>query len=121
MNLKGMQLVWITVSDIHQAVKFYTETLGFELREFHEEFGWAELSGKEGARLGLSQFNAEFGYKPGTNAVVTITVDDIDKARNELIQKEVLLIDDIMEVEGHVKLQTFKDSDGNIFQLCQLL
>ena len=121
MNFKGLQLVWITVSNIQQAVKFYTETVGFELREFNEEFGWAELSGKEGARLGLSQFNAEFGYKPGSNAVVTITVDDIEKARAELMEKQVNLIDEVMEVEGQVKLQTFSDSDGNLFQLCQLL
>ena len=121
MDLKGIQLAWITVSNIQEAIKFYTETLGFQLKEFHEEFGWAELSGPEGAILGLGQFNAEFGYKPGSNAVISLTVPDIEKARQELAQKNVHLIDDIMEVKGHVKLQTLKDADGNMFQLCQLL
>ncbi|SPJ31614.1 unnamed protein product [Candidatus Protochlamydia amoebophila UWE25] len=121
MNPIGMQLAWITVSNINSAIKFYTEIMGFELREFNEHFGWAELSGKEGARLGLAQANADFGYKPGTNAIVTITVDNIEKAREELEHKQVNLIDGIIEIPGEVKLQTFTDVDGNIFQLCQRL
>lgn len=120
-NLKGMQLAWITVSNIQQSIKFYTEVVGLKLDEFNEEFGWAELSGKEGARLGLAQFNPDFGYKPGSNAILTFTVDDIEKAGAEFLQKHVKPVDEIMEIAGHVKIQTFTDADGNTFQLCQLL
>jgi predicted enzyme related to lactoylglutathione lyase len=117
----GMHLSWIIVSDINSAVKFCTEIMGLELCEFNENFGWAEFSGKDGARLGVAQVNAQLDQKAGSNAVVTITVNDIEKAREELLLKKVRLIDGIIEVPGEVKMQTFKDADGNTFQLCQML
>lgn len=117
----GMQLAWITVADIKKAIKFYTEVLGFELHEFNEEFGWAELSGKEGSRLGLAQECPEHGNKAGTNAVITVTVKDIAQAINELNDNKVKLVGEVMEIPGQVKLQTFTDQDGNAFQLCELL
>ena len=117
----GMELAWITVSDIKQAIDFYTKTIGFKLEEFNEHYGWAELSGKTGARLGLAQQSKEFGSKAGMNAVVTITVDDIEQARQALKKDQVKLIGDVMEVPGEVKMQTFTDSDGNMFQICELL
>lgn len=121
MKVTGIQLAWIVVSDISTAIKFYTETVGLKLCEFNKEYGWAELSGPEGARLGLAQANAAYGAKAGTNAVPTITVEDIEITRQEFIKKKVQLIGEVLEIPGHVKLQTFTDSDGNSFQLCQLL
>jgi len=121
MNPEGIHLIWITVSNINTAIKFYTEVIGFELREFNENFGWAELSGKNGARLGLAQYNPEFGYQVGTNAIPTITVDDIEKACQELKKKNITFIGDILEIPGEVKMQTFMDTDGNTFQVCQIL
>ena len=41
MNLKSMDLAWIVVNDLQKAIKFYTETVGLKLVEFHEEFEWA--------------------------------------------------------------------------------
>ena len=117
----GMQLSWITVADIKKAIKFYTEVMGFELHEFNEEFGWAELSGKEGARLGLAAECPEHGNKAGTNAVITVTVSDIAKAIEELKSNNVKLVGEVMEIPGQVKLQTFTDVDGNNFQLCEIL
>lgn len=121
MKNKGIFLSWIVVSDLDDAIKFYTEILGFTLRSCYKEMGWAELSGPGGCDLGLAQANPKSDLKAGTNAVPTITVDDIVKARNDFLKKGVTLMGDIMEVPGHVKLQTFVDKDGNTFQLVQLL
>ncbi|HRD54929.1 MAG TPA: hypothetical protein PLC42_00885 [Parachlamydiaceae bacterium] len=55
------------------------------------------------------------------NAVVTISVQNIEEARTDFLKKNVTLVGDILEVSVHVKMQTFKDTDGNTFQLCQLL
>lgn len=121
MKIKGIELSWITVSDIKKAIKFYTEVVGLKLCEFQEEFGWAELSGPEGARLGIAQASSHMDEKPGSNAVVTITVDNIDKTCHELKSKNVRLIGDILEVPGQVKMQTFRDADGNTFQMCEIL
>lgn len=42
MDIKGIHLAWIVVSDIEAAVKFYTETVGLTLMEFSKEYGWAK-------------------------------------------------------------------------------
>lgn len=121
MKVKGIYLSWIVVKDVEAAIKFYTQMLGLTLREFNKEYGWAELSGPDGAILGLSKENLEFNMKAGTNAVMTISVDNIQKARDDLKNKKVHLIGDIMEIPGEVKLQTFVDIDGNMMQLVELL
>lgn len=122
MKPRGIELGWIVVKDINAAIKFYTEVVGLKLLEHNKDFGWAELSGPEGSRLGIAQYNAEHSdMKAGSNAVLTITVDDIQKAREDLLKKKVNLIGDVMEIPGEVKMQTFKDGDGNTFQLCELL
>lgn len=121
MKPKGLQLVWITVSNIKNAIKFYTDVIGLKLLEFNEQYGWAELSGNDGARLGIAQFDPAFDFKPGSNAIPTITVENLEEALQELTKKNARLIGDVIEVPGEVKMQTFSDSDGNTFQLCQLL
>jgi len=121
MKVQGIELAWIVVNDVEKAIKFYTEVVGLHLCEFSKEYGWAELAGPSGSRLGIATASKETDVKAGANAVVTICVDDIDKARAEFSKKKVHLVGDIIEVPGHVKMQTFKDSDGNTFQLCQML
>lgn len=115
----GMKLTWITVKNIEESIQFYTTIIGLELKEFNEEHGWAELTGNEGARLGLYQ--SADGSNVGTNGVITITVEDIEKAVFDLKSKNVTLLDGIIEIKDTIKMQTFEDSDGNTFQLCQLL
>lgn len=121
MKALGLQLVWITVSDIKAAIQFYTHILGFKLLEFNEEYGWAELSGEKGAWLGLAQSQPESEFKPGMNSIPTISVENLDAAIKDLQKNKVRLIGSIQEVPGEVRLQTFSDKDGNSFQLCQTL
>lgn len=121
MKTKGISLVWIVVKDMKEAIKFYTEVVGLKMCEYDEEYGWAELSGPNGYLLGIAAESKECGQTAGTNAVVTIEVDDIEKASLEFTKKEVRFLDEIMEVPGHVKLRTFQDRDGNRMQLVQTL
>lgn len=121
MQAKGIFLSWIVVKDIRKAIEFYTKTVGFALKEFNEHFGWAELSGPQGTLLGLAQENSECGSKAGTNAVVTISVASMAQAIKSFQEKGVKLVGEVMEVPGHVKLQTFEDADGNTFQLVEEL
>lgn len=120
-NTQGIHLAWIVVKDIQKAIKFYTEVVGLTLREFHQEFGWAELAGPDGATLGLAQHGAKSEIQPGQNAVMSITVNDLDVALKEWKKHKVRLVGEIMEIPGHVKLQTFVDQDGNTLQLVQKL
>lgn len=119
MATKGIQLAWIVVKNLNQAIEFYTKTVGLTLREHNSEFGWAELSGPEGAILGIAEENPHMKQKAGINGVVTITVTDIDAARKKFLNQGAKLIGDIEEIPNHVKMQTFSDQDGNLFQLVE--
>ncbi len=118
MSIKSIELVWISVSDLRKAIKFYTETLGFKLLSYEEKFGWAELQGKEGGcLLGIAQSSEELSG--GSNAVTTMTVENLLASKKELVKKGVKTLGEIMEVPGQVKLQLCEDSDGNKFQLVE--
>lgn len=120
--IQSIDLSWIVVQDLKQALKFYTETLGLKLVEYHEEYGWAELQGHNGGSfLGIAQVNAQFPDKPGQNACVTLTVADLEQSISSLKKKGAKCINGIEEVPGHVKMQRIQDADGNLFQLVQKL
>ncbi len=122
MTVKSVQLCWIVVADLKKAIAFYTETLGLKLLSSAEEFGWAELQGKDGGTMiGLAQAGGHSPFKPGSNAIMTLTVDDIEKARTELQNKGLKLIGEVVEVPGHVKMQDCVDADNNYLQLVQSL
>lgn len=120
MAVKSLDLAWIVVKDLKKAVKFYTEVVGLQLKELHEEFGWAELRGEDGgAFLGIAQANPSDEHKPGDNAFVTFTVEDIERTKQSMLSKGAHCVGDVQEVPGHVKLQMIADSDGNQFQIVQ--
>lgn len=118
--LKNSNLSWISVSDINKARDFFSNTLGLKEMNFSEEHGWAEMTFEEGGyTLGIAQEDPQL--PAGENAVVTITVEDIEEARTAFEKKGVALLGDILEVPGHVRMQMFADPDGNKFQLVQIV
>ena len=122
MAIQGLNLAYVVVADLKKAVHFYTEVVGMKLEELNEKFGWAELSGtKGGARLGIAQANDYEKIKPGQNAVVTLSVDNIAASIEDLIRKGAMIVGEMMEVPGVVKMQMIKDHDGNHFQLVESL
>ncbi|MBY0528986.1 MAG: VOC family protein [Rhabdochlamydiaceae bacterium] len=124
MTAQTLGLAWIVVNDLKKAVAFYTDVIGMKLMEFQEEFGWAELEGqKGGARLGIAQVcpTDPEGNQAGQNALITLTVENLETSIAQLIEKGAKLIGSIQEVPGHVKMQTVCDPDQNRFQLVQVL
>lgn len=122
MKVEQIGLSWIVVRDIKQAVKYYTEVVGLKLMELNEQFGWAELEGHDGgSRLGIAQEQPHETVKPGQNAVVTFTVKNLEQSKKEMVKKGAKCEGEVLEVPGHVKMQTVIDSDGNRFQMCELL
>ncbi len=67
MKVQGNLLSWIVVKDFKEAVKFYTETVGLTLKSQNPEYGWAELSGPEGAfyKEKGAKLVGEIGEVPG--------------------------------------------------------
>ena len=124
MNLKSMDLAWIVVNDLKKAVQFYTETVGLKLMKIEEKWGWAELEGPQGgARIGIAQKSpmSQDNVETGQNAVLTFTVNSLETAIADLLKRGTKLEGPVQEVPNHVKMQTVVDTDGNRFQLVQLL
>ncbi len=122
MAVKEIGLSWIVVKNVKAAVRYYTEVVGLKLMEFNEQYGWAELEGHEGGcRLGIAQETPQEVIKAGQNAVITFTVANLEKKKSEMVQKGAKCEGDVLVIPGHVKMQTLFDSDGNRFQICELL
>lgn len=123
MAIKKIELAWISASNIKKAKEFFEKKLGLKIHVADENYGWLELSGKDGGMLlGVGSSEEEYGpIKPGQNAIVTFTVDDIAHTKVDFEEKGVKFIGDIMEVPGQVKLALFVDEDGNKFQIVETL
>ena len=120
--IKSSDLSWIVVSDLKKAKQFFTTSVGLKELKYVEELGWAELGGEDGGSVvGLAEANPTMDLEAGKNAIITLTVDDCDKMAEELKKRGVSLVGEVMEVPGHVKLQMFKDSDGNLLQIVENL
>lgn len=121
----GMCLSSVTVSDLKKAKHLFVDLLGFEVKEYAEEYNWMELQGEEGSRLGIGQYAPQSSpdkeLKPGTNAIPSISVLNIEEAKKHLESNGVQFLGKIMEIPGEVKLALFKDFDGNKYFLAQCL
>lgn len=121
MVAKASYLSWIIVNNIDESRKFF-KNLGLEELSYDPRFKWAEFRGKAGgALIGVAQKSDMDPEPAGGNAVITFSVDDLDQAKKELSSKGVKMLGDVLEVPGHVKMQTFADKDGNRFQIVENL
>ena len=126
-TIKRMDLAWITVSDFNRSKKFFAETLGLTLVADTPEYNWMELQASEGGvglGVGAAGDKESSEYKlvpPGSNSVVTMTVDNLDAAKADFEAKGVKFVGEIVEVPGHVKMVFFVDPDNNKFQLVEML
>lgn len=122
MAVKSSDLSWIVVSDFDKALRFFTDVVGLKLLTREDKYGWAELAGPDGGtQLGIAVAGKENHVKPGQNAIMTFTVSDLIRAKNEMSKKGTKMVGDVLEVPGHVKMQFFHDHDGNLFQLVEQL
>lgn len=122
MSIQSIDMAWIVVNDLQKAVKFYTDVLGLKLIEISPEFGWAELQGHQGgAFLGIAQVHPSEDHPAGHNAVITLTVDDLNQSTADFEKKGGKTVGAILEIPGHVKMRHIIDLDGNKLQLVQKL
>ncbi len=104
MGIKSMELSWIVVKDLAKSKKFFAETLGLDIKNIDEEMGWLELTSKGGGcRMGVS-LEHPGSIAPGHNAVITFTVDNIEKTKKELEAKGVSFKGDVEEVPDQIWL-----------------
>jgi predicted enzyme related to lactoylglutathione lyase len=106
----------VNVTDFERAIGWYREAFGFELIYRLDDWKWCELSTPiDGVHIGLGQTDDETrgGMQP------TFTVADIEAAKAHLESVGAVFDGDVHEVEGMVKLASFKDPDGNALGLAE--
>lgn len=116
----GLGMPTLTVSDIKQAEHLFVNLLGFEKTDDNPEYNWMEFKADNGHEIGVGEA-CDASMAAGSNATITINVENIEAAVEYLSSKGINFTADITEIPGHVKLIPFKDDDGNEFFLAQQL
>jgi catechol 2,3-dioxygenase-like lactoylglutathione lyase family enzyme len=115
-HINQLGRVIIPVSDQDKSLKFYTETLGFEVRAdvpFGEGDRWLEVA-PPGSAAAVAIMPPRPGETPNnTQTCIAFTTDDLDSAQAELKERGVD-VDEPMGGEGPVpRMFFFRDLDGN--------
>jgi predicted enzyme related to lactoylglutathione lyase len=119
MDMK-LELVPIPVTDVDRAKAFYIDQLGFV-----EDVDVRPMDGVRVVQLtppgsacsiGLGTGLAAYEATPGTIRALHLVVDDIEKARAELVGRGVE-VGEVVDVGGGVKYAGFSDPDGNSWTL----
>jgi predicted enzyme related to lactoylglutathione lyase len=115
-----LELVPIPVTDVDRAKAFYAERLGFVVD--------VDVSPADGVRvvqvtppgsacsIGFGTGLAAFEAAPGSVRGLHLVVDDIERARAELVERGVEM-GPIEDVGGGVRYAGFSDPDGNTLTL----
>lgn len=108
--IKGINAVWLPVSEMNRAIGFYRDSLGLEVTEHDGE--WSEVTAGD-QRIGLNGTESPGG---DGGAVIAFSVDDLDATVEELKGKGVAFAG---EVSDHPwgRIASFKDPDGNDLQV----
>jgi predicted enzyme related to lactoylglutathione lyase len=105
-------LVQLQVSDLERSIRFYTETLGFDMTERRDDLRFAHLScGVQGLQVGLSAG----GAAPPQAGTVTLNFGvqgDIEEARRALEARGAVFLGPTVVIPGKVRLAEFRDPDG---------
>ncbi len=110
----------VYVSDMDRAVRFYTETLGFKLRERHGNF-WASVDAGEGFVIGLHPAG-DRTPKAGTHGSIEIgftVTQKIEDVMSVLANRGVAFPGGA-KGDGPVKTAYFTDPDGTTLYLIQI-
>lgn len=118
--------VTVFVKDQEEAKKFYTENLGFVVRnemEFGEDWKYLTVGPNESNETVLELANADsqkekslIGQQAGDHPLVMFKSDDIEKDYEELRERGVQFEGQPKEVPGGKGVR-FRDLDGNLFDL----
>jgi lactoylglutathione lyase len=114
--------VLVPVKDQDEAIRFYTETLGFTLTSdvpFGEGDRWVEVSPPEGT-TSIALVPPQGQYQPGRMTGISLASPDPKAAHAELKEKGVDVDDQIMGGDGTVPLLFFfRDNNGNQLLLAE--
>jgi catechol 2,3-dioxygenase-like lactoylglutathione lyase family enzyme len=127
--VKIIRHITVLVTDIDEALKFYTEKLGFvkrvDTKVWFESIRWATVSLKDQPDVEISFVLADteakemaVGKQTAEHIFLTIRTDDFDRDYNDLKSKGVNFITHPEEREWGIDA-VFEDLYGNLIDLIQ--
>ncbi len=111
------------VSDMDRAVRFYTETLGLNLKARYGDH-WAEVDAGDGLVLGLHPSRQDAPAVPGAGTIsIGFNVDEpLDGIVTTLEGRGVKFRGPIREdAMAGIRLVGFHDPDGNDLYFCEVV
>ena len=113
-------VVTIYVSDMDRAVQFYTEALGFALKERYGNH-WASIDGGPGLTIGLHPATAEVpAGRQGSIALGLYLSQPIAEAVKTLTSRGIAFTGPVINDDGILSLAFFTDPDGNSLYLAEM-
>lgn len=110
-----LDLTFYWVADMDRAVAFYRDVLGLRLIR-RDENKWVEFD-SGGRRLALHSVAEGQAMKPG-GATAVFSVDDLDRAKSELVTRGVHFVHE-GDVAGYARFASFLDPEGNTVQIIE--
>ena len=132
--IKTIEHIGIMTNDLQQSVDFYTDVLGFSVsaKIEMEDIGLSAIFvEKNGSKIELMGYRGEIpkrsegieiklgGSSIPINDHITFTVDDIGATVTELKEKGVEFSLEPLQLEGGMKLASFKDLNGVLIELVE--
>jgi catechol 2,3-dioxygenase-like lactoylglutathione lyase family enzyme len=115
-TIKQVGRVMVPVSDQDNAIAFYTEKLGFEVRAdipFGDGDRWVEV-GPPGGSTNIALVTSRAEFQAGTNTNIALDVDDVQGTYDDLEQAGVDVDDEIIGDGNPVPpMFWFRDQDAN--------
>lgn len=122
MQIKNIDHLVLTVADINKTIDFYTNILGFEVVTFGDNRKALTFGNQ---KINLHQKGKEFEPKAehpttGSADLCFISETDIDEVLEELKQKNIEIIEGVVErtgAIGKIKSVYFRDPDLNLIEI----
>ena len=131
--IKTIDHIGIMTNDLQQSVEFYTDVLGFSVSTIEmDDVGlsaiFVEKNGSKielmGYRGAIPKRSKGIEIKLGGDLIpindhITFSVDDIGATVTELKEKGVEFVLEPIQVEGGMKIASFKDPNGVLIELVE--
>ena len=119
-QLRWPTWIGVVAEDLEEQRRFYRDTLGFREAESSDDWVQFEVPGGGLFELVRRDRSPQYGSK---RYQVGFTVEDVGKAREELVRRGV---EPLSEIEGEDSGSPnlwcyFRDPEGNVFELTEWL